>query len=196
MEDRRAGPGDQARSMPRLLAATLITCALLAASPAVSLSSPAHRPSGASKATAGQTRLRHLEGAELRSEIRLAMSAAKRYWGSTPCGGQIVVTAAIGVPAGMATGTDAWVTFGSSQGANDLGAPASSYTACRIGLARWQWPTTAAISSDWGMFCLTVIHEVGHLLGHPHSLVAGSVMAPVFTGEANVPAICRRQRSS
>jgi hypothetical protein len=179
--------------MPRFLTAILITGALLLSSPAASMSSPAKRHAGASRATAGQTRSRHPEGAELRRDIRLAMGTAASYWGSTPCGGQIVVTAAIGVPAGMATGTDAWVMFNSSLGADDLGAPPSTYTACRIGLARWQWPTTAAISSDWGMFCLTVIHEVGHLLGHPHSLAPGSVMAPVFTSEASVPAICRRQ---
>lgn len=179
--------------MPRFLAALLTAGALLLASPAVSMSSSAHRHPGASRAAAGQTRLRQVEATELRSDIRLVMGTATSYWGSTPCRGQIAVTAALGVPAGMASGTDAWVTFNSSQGADELGAPPSSYTACRIGLARWQWPTTAAIGSDWGMFCLTVIHEVGHLLGHPHSLLPGSVMAPIFTSEASVPAICRRQ---
>jgi hypothetical protein len=48
--------------------------------------------------------------------------------------------------------------------------------------------------SDWNMFCLTVVHEMGHLLGHPHSLAPGSVMAPVFTGESSVPSICRAER--
>ena len=51
-----------------------------------------------------------------------------------------------------------------------------------------------AIAGDWNMFCLTVVHEMGHLLGHPHSLAPGSVMAPVFADESSVPTVCRAYR--
>ena len=95
------------------------------------------------------------------------------------------------LPAGMNPTTDAWVTFESSLGANDLDAPAGTYKQCTISLAHWQWPTISEMRSDWGMFCLTMIHEMGHLLGHAHSTAAGSVMAPVFTDESDVPSICR-----
>ena len=64
---------------------------------------------------------------------------------------------------------DAWVTFDSSLGANNLAAPAGSYSNCVIALARWCWPTSASMSEDWDMLCTTMIHEMGHLLGHPTS---------------------------
>ena len=129
-----------------------------------------------------------------RDPSRLATTLAERYWGAVPCGGQIAVRADQPLAAGMDATTDGWVTFESSLGANDLQAPASTYTQCTISLARWQWPTRAQQAGDWNMFCLTVVHEMGHLLGHPHSLTPGSVMAPVFTDEASVPAICREAR--
>jgi Matrixin len=124
----------------------------------------------------------------------LATAVAESYWGATPCGGQVAVRANVPLAAGLSTTTDGWVTFDSSLGPNNLGAPAGTYSNCTISLARWRWPTQVAMQSDWNMFCLTVTHEMGHLLGHPHDLTPGSVMAPVFTDESNVPQICRSER--
>jgi Matrixin len=126
--------------------------------------------------------------------VVLAAAVAERYWGAVPCAGQIAVLADRPLVPGLDPTTDGWATFDSSLGPNDLEAPAGTYTQCAISLARWRWPTRTAIESDWNMFCLTVIHEMGHLLGHPHSSTPGSVMAPVFTDESNVPPICRSER--
>jgi hypothetical protein len=126
--------------------------------------------------------------------VALATAVAERYWGEVPCGGQIAVFADRPLAPGLSPTTDGWVTFDSSLGPNDLEAPAGTYTQCTVSLAHWRWPTHEAITSDWNMFCLTVTHEIGHLLGHPHSSAPHSVMAPVFVDESNVPQICRATR--
>jgi hypothetical protein len=147
-------------------------------------------------AKAGHVRVRRaaVEKLASRDPARLATTLAERYWGTVPCGGQVSVQADQPLAAGMDATTDGWVTFESSLGPNNLQAPARSYTQCAISLAHWQWPTQAEQAGGWNMFCLTVVHEMGHLLGHQHSLTPGSVMAPVFTDEASVPPICREAR--
>ena len=50
------------------------------------------------------------------------------------------------------------------------------------------------MAQDWDLFCATVVHETGHLLGRPHDLRPGSVMAPVFADASSLPSICRTMR--
>lgn len=182
-----------ARLAHLLLAVSLATALLLPASAGAHGRRP-HHPH-ASSTTHRQVSARRVAPGKLGPDpVVLASAVAKRYWGAVPCGGQVAVLAYSPLAPGLDPTTDGWATFNSSLGPNDLQAPAGTYTQCAISLAHWRWPTRTAVEEDWNMFCLTVIHEMGHLLGHPHSSIPGSVMAPVFTDESNVPPICRTTR--
>jgi hypothetical protein len=123
--------------------------------------------------------------------LDLAAGIAQRYWGALPCEDHVTIVAQRPLSAGAEAGTDAWVTFTSPSGANNLTAPADTYANCTIAFGRSRWPTTASMREDWDMLCLTMVHEMGHLLGHVHEATPGSVMAPVFTDYSSEPSACR-----
>ena len=52
--------------------------------------------------------------------LDVAAGIAQRYWGAVPCGGRVTIVAQRPLSAGAETGTDAWVTFDSPSGANNL----------------------------------------------------------------------------
>jgi hypothetical protein len=179
--------------MGRLLLSVVLATALLGPGLADAHARRAHHrhASNARPAPARQVALGKLAPGD---PVALATAIAEHYWGAVPCRNQITVLADRPLAPGLDPTTDGWVTFNSSLGMNNLEAPAGTYTQCTISLAQWQWPTRTAMVDDWNMLCLTVIHEMGHLLGHPHSSTPGSVMAPVFTDESNVPPICHATR--
>lgn len=159
-------------SFPRTVAAVALLVGLLAAAPA-----------GAAQHAPQQHR-------EL-DALTTATEVAKRYWGVLPCNGNVRVVARHPLARGLAEGADAWATFDSPLGRNNLAAPASSYTNCKVSLARSRWPTKASMSEDRVLLCATLTHEMGHLLGRVHDLTPGSVMAPIFTDGSSIPQSCR-----
>ena len=129
------------------------------------------------------------------SPVALASSIAARFWGTVPCDGRIKIVTQQSVPSTLVQhDADAWVTFNSSAGANNLTAPAASYTSCTVHLGRHRWPTRSSMIQDWDMLCMTMTHEFGHLLGHPHNTAPGNVMNPVFTNYSSEPQLCRTDR--
>ena len=167
----------------RLLTTVLLAGALLAGTLTVPTTAGAGHPAAKSQVWAKGT-----------TPLLAAATVARRYWGALPCNGRIEVLARRALPAGLGSASDAWVTFDSSLGANNLAAPPSSYSNCTIAFARWRWPTSTSMREDWDLFCTTMTHELGHLLGHSHDTTRGSVMAPAFTDHSSVPRICRATR--
>ena len=128
--------------MNRLLTLALLVAALLApasAAGAASRASETHH--AAHRARAHRTTAAKRASVDSRNPASTAAAVAERFWGATPCAGQIKIVADSPLVPGLASGTDGWVTFNSSLGADNLNAPASTYTNCTISLAHWQWAT-------------------------------------------------------
>ena len=98
-----------------------------------------------------------------------AYDTALRYWGKTPCSGQVAAS---------------WDSLDRdlnalASWATHPGASADTFTNCSVRF-------NADVEWDYATYCTVAIHEVGHLLGHEHSNEDGNVMSHVTT--TTVPA--------
>jgi hypothetical protein len=97
--------------------------------------------------------------------MQIAQAVAQANWGVNACAGQVTVE----------WGTDAANINARSYWAN----PLSSYdnpdlnVQCRIVF-------NGDMTYTWPKFCTVLVHEYGHLTGHPHTADGPDVMSPIY----------------
>jgi hypothetical protein len=146
---------------------TLIACVV------VSLCSPA-----TADAADSPTRVRRREFASVRRHhprppLSIALERAFQLCGVEPCGGSYRVELTT-LPAEV-RGHSSW-----RQPASSLGpftTPSGTWSDCVIQLPASAW-TAERVASEWPYACSLVLHEWGHLTGHPHSDVPGEPADP------------------
>jgi hypothetical protein len=101
--------------------------------------------------------------------VKTAVQLARRHWAMDACGGQVAL---------------AWGRLDSSVNAQSRWQnPRSSYgdpqlnTSCSLTL-------NTDAQFDWPKLCTILIHEYGHLTGHPHVDDPHDVMNPYYVGPA------------
>ena len=121
---RKPRPGAQAVDMTRFVAAAV----LAVAAADLGFAPPAQRRGRSPTAR----RIRITPSARPRWRRSRAATRSPRggdrraFWGAVPCGGKITIVANSPLAPGLQAGTDGWVTFNSSLGADNLDAPAST----------------------------------------------------------------------
>lgn len=152
MEAARSDAGPRRRAARALLCAALAAAALLAAG---GHAAAADTPPASVRYAAGSPGLAAAE------------QIADRYWGTTPCGGQVDVEWGVDDPSINARSY--W-----SNPVSTYGDPQEN-TQCRLVL-------NGAIDFSWQKLCTVVVHEFGHLTGHPHSPDGTGVMSAIYHG--------------
>lgn len=103
--------------------------------------------------------------------VTVALAVAEAYWNAVPCGGDVTIAL---VP--MDASYNAVATW--TNPVSDYGDPALN-VGCRIDL-------NPRNLTRWRKLCTVVVHEVGHLTGHPHVSDPRDVMTPVYSGPVAV----------
>ena len=98
--------------------------------------------------------------------ITEARRLAEQHWGTAPCGGNVEIAwasldADTNATAGWRNPTDAWNNAGENFD-------------CRVEF-------NAGADYDWPKLCTVMTHELGHLVGQPHSDRPGELMSPIYT---------------
>jgi len=131
-----------------------------------------------------------------------AVRRAAEYWGATPCAGAVAVVAGTpgeappsgaNIPGAASLPAAMWTSWQTPAGANSFKVPPAAFTACVVHVNRAVWPSWRADDREFAAYCKQMVHEYGHLEGHPDvGAAAGTVEyeQPVL---AHVP-VCERYR--
>lgn len=111
-----------------------------------------------------------------RTALSIALKHAYQLWGVKPCGGHYRVELTANLPS-WAGGHSDW---NSPAGRDTYASPPSTWTNCVMELPVEQW-TTYRLVQEWPSNCTAVLHEWGHLTGHPHSDEPGAPPEPPGT---------------
>jgi hypothetical protein len=97
--------------------------------------------------------------------MQVALGIAQANWGMEACNGQATVE--WGVDAANINARSFW--------ANPLSSydNAAQNTQCRIVF-------NSTMTFSWEKFCTVLVHEYGHLTGHPHTVDGPDVMSPIY----------------
>lgn len=142
----------------------------------------------------------HLWRGTVGQELRIAEQRAAGFWHARPCDGhytvrftsQVQLQKLSGLPptpektgdgwAGEVEGLSEWE---SPSGSNSYDSPPSTWTNCimYVDVADWPelYPRPILEYDEWPLACAVVLHEWGHLTGHPHSDVQGEPDEPLGT---------------
>lgn len=107
--------------------------------------------------------------------LQQAQTAAQRFWSADPCSGSVPVSfvpanslqgGLTAVPLAPGASIDAVTLFNTPNGPNDYSEPPASYTDCAIHFSK-KWSRPSYEFNNWLVFCALMVHEYGHLMGHP-----------------------------
>jgi hypothetical protein len=121
--------------------------------------------------------------------LEVALARAFQLWGMKPCDGRYTVQLSVGplLADGVAKPTEALELVPTVEGAasldtplgeNTFGTPPSEWTDCTMTLPSSSWQSRYLAEGGWAESCFAVLHEWGHLTGHPHSNVSGEYPEP------------------
>ena len=134
--------------------------------------------------------------------VAQAVHRAVEFWGSSPCGGSVGIVGGTPEEAPQ-SGENAkgervrpaamWASWTAPTGINSFSSPPQTFGACVVHINLRVWPDWLTDDANFRAFCKEMVHEYGHLEGHPDE---GALIGTVEYEQpeyAQVP-ICERFR--